>query len=445
MVWEIVENRQGLPWAQWADLEAFALWQSRLRLLWSLPVSRYPDAVYTAQSDPDAYVRLGIPSEPAFAVQIPSYRGLERWSSSREDFYAAQAGFARAVLECIGNMLRALNQPAFACPSYVAAYRGRFGSRDPASGLWVGGVLRQDAANFIDGLWPRAARSWEGDGAGYSVEIFPRLVLKADSTVDDQFLFARMPPDPPAQGPFSPGPDRGCEGVTAPLISTEQCASIRWPPDGGAERMGSATLLISLDRNWELLNALVGDFTTRTAREFINRSRQYVVLKNIRNARRWGGSVPEDLATAAAAAEEFAASESATTSGFRTVMGDIGTIVSGLNPLIGAAVKGLGEIPALLETLGGRAVGQELDEFGRVEPVYETAALGGVVQVGTVTRPPFVVAPPSVVDVLRFPLLSPRGEPWELVPRVELEASGGSGSAPVPGSLVAVARRLWGA
>lgn len=445
MAWQIVENRQGLPWAQWADVDAFALWQSRLRLLWSLPVSRYPDAVYTAQSDPTAYVRLGIPPPPAFAVQIPSYRGLARWESSREDYYRAQATFAREVLECVANMLRALNQPAFACPSYVGAYRGRFGSRDPASGLWVGGALRRDAANFIDGLWPRAARSWEGDGAGYSVELFARLVLKADSTVDDQFLFARSPPDPPAQGPFSPGVDRGCEGVTVPLISTESCASIRWPPDGGAERMGAATLLVSLDQNWELLNALVGDFQTRTAREFINRSRQYVLLKNIRNARRYGGAVPEDLAAAAAAAEEFAAGESSTTSGFRSVMSDIGTAVSGLNPLVGAAVKGLGEVPALLEALGGRAVGQELDEFGRVEPVYETAALGGVVQVGAVTRPPFVVAAPGDVDVLRYPILAPRGEPFILSPRVEVDRGGGSSSAPVPRSLVSVARRLWGA
>ena len=449
MAWTIEENRSGLPWAQWVDLEAFGAWQRRLELLWALPVSLYPFAQYVQNADVTGYVRLGmsVPRYPVTPARVQSYRGLEPWVSSQEDFFAGQAGFARDVLTCCAMMLRALNQPAFACPSYVYAYRGRVGTRDVESGLWsLDGVYRREAVSFIDGTSEDARRSWEGDGQGYSLEVYQRLSLTAQSEVAAELLFARHPPTPPAQSVFSPGPAFvPSQDVTTALTNLEPGYVIRWPPPGGAERVGAANYLVSLAQNWELLNALVvgGGFLSRTAREFVNRSRIYAVLKNVREARRFGGRVPEDLVTASAAAESMRWETSDTSEQFRDVMGQIGRTIGGLNPIAGAAVQGLGMVPEIMEALGGRAIARTLDEFGRVEPVYESTMLGGTIARVGQTRPPFTVPEAPEVDSARYPLTVPR------VPLVELPraadatgASGGTTSGAV--SMVGLARRLWG-
>lgn len=450
MTWAIMTNRQGLEWAQWVDEDLFVAWQSRLRALWALPVSRWADAYDVTNIDPSGYVALGMepPRYTLPANRVQSWRGDTHWQSSPEDYFRAQALFLLDVWTAIAEMLRALNQPAYACPSWVMTYRAQVGTRDPASGLWLGdAVLRRNAYRFIDGTDERARNSWANGGMGYGVEVYPRLTITATSTVESTYLYAANPPEPPAQGPFSPGVTLVPQPpLTMPINCLMPGYALRWPAPGGPDRGGDANYLPSLDAMWEFTNGLVigGEFLARTAREFVNRSRTYAVLKNILEARRFRGNVPEDLITAAAAAEEIAHRTSRTSTEYQQVMGQIGQAIGAVNPVAGAAIQGLGYAGEILEALGGRAVARTLDEFGRVEPVYESVTLGGTIG-RTQTRPAFTVPPPPPVDILRYPLTVPQRPvappPFVIIPFVGLPTSqGGAGVK----TLEADAREKWG-
>lgn len=450
MTWAIMAHTgAGLQWAQWVDEERFVGWQARLRALWALPVSRWPTASYVENADPNGYVRLGMepPRYTAPANRVQSYRGDTPWTTSPEDYYRGQASFLLDVWTAVAEMLRAVNQPAYACPSWVQTFRAQVGTRDPASGLWLGdAVMRRQAYRWIDATNERARSSWANDGMGYGVEIYPRLMLTAESTVASPLLYAMHPPEPPAQGPFSPGVTLDPEPpITQPLNCLMPGYAIRWPAPGGPDRGGDANYLPSLDGMWEMTNALVigGEFLARDAKQFVNRSRQYTLLKNISEARRFRGNVPEDLIAAAAAAEEIAHRTSRTSTEYQQVMGQIGQAVASANPIAGAAIQGIGYAGEILEALGGRAVARTLDEFGRVEPVYESATLGGTIG-RTQTRPAFTVPPPPPVDLLRYPLTVPQrpmAPPPFIVGPIWLPPTQGGGAVK---TVEADAREKWG-
>ena len=465
MAWSIETGEVGsIRWAQWVDVEAFSAWQWRLRDLYALP---FVDHWGTARNDV-----MG----PIIRRRLAA-RGVEATTRAIEveanALLLGQFQYTRDVWECLANLLRALNQPAYACPSYVNAWVGMMGrNRYTPTGPWA-----RRAEDFAQ-EWSQRVRETTRcepmrDGGmvcelGHSTFPFPRLWLRENATVDDSRLLTIEAPAPPEGVDRRFPVDRDGRWLGAVfdgvyyadfdgLVGAEW-----WPGPLAADDRGIVNVLMSGRDSLQMAHSanIAGQLLRRSWREIVARSRVYCVAVNLETSRRFGGDVPEDIIAINAEYDLLRYTATGDEAMLNAYMGAVGTIAGALNPIAGALFTGAqAGIEALLDGVG-RAVGRELDPFGRVEPVFQNWWIAGEVSEGARRPPAYRVDPAPPVNPDAYPVAFVPSElpsavarrglllPGLVLPTLGGDGGGGGGPAPRealnPGSVAAGAARAWG-
>lgn len=367
MAWEIVTHR-GAPmeWAHWIDLPAARAWQRRLLELQSASIN------YAEREPPP--------------LNEDVIRGVLRW--------------LRACFEAASNLLRALNQPAAACPYYLRMYLAQVGGASSTFGVWD-----SDAVEWLLGQSEHARASSPADPInptirelGFIARVYPRVALWVNAELVDTYLFDKEPPDPSLGSPD----ERYCI-IANPLSNFwGWCCKYWYPGPLDARRIGEATFLATVQQNINLMNGFCRELAREPLEQLVTRSRVYVAAKNLAEARRFGGTLVEDIARIRAEDDALGAGVDPTLEDVGSYGRSIGAAVAAVNPLVGAVIAGIASLPEILQGAFGRAVGRSVDMWGRVEPVYQPAYLGGTIGRGRQTPPGYQVAMPGAVDWSAF-------------------------------------------
>lgn len=459
MSWAVEVGELGrIRWAQWVDVEAFTAWQWRLRDLYALAFidhagnARAPIMLWAARD------RLRARGEA-----VTERAELEEVAR----LVQGQWNYLRDVWECLSMMLRALNQPAGACPSYVSAYVGLLGRNPTApTGPWVD--LATAAAEASSERVRRGRRCEpERDGVticevDYAIFPYARAELDVDNaSVRDAWLSSVEAPAP-AQGvsarwPIFDGATLGGRDANGRPVATfgDVVGAEWWPGEGSAERLGQVNVLMSGYDALQLAHgvSIGGQLARRSWREIVSRSRLYCVGSNLAQAAKYGGANAEDIERINAEFEVLRYTTTPNEALFSAAVQAYSELMGALNPAYALMLQGLQlGVDALLD-LVGRAQGREVDPFGRVEPVFQRWWIGGAITEDSRRRPEFSVPAAPPVDPARYPLAAAPGElPSAAARRLRVSVLGlpslVEGQSLVgeldPASVAAAAARAWG-
>lgn len=459
MTWAVEVGELGrIRWAQWVDVEAFTAWQWRLRDLYALAFidhggnARAPILLWAARD------RLRARGEAI--TEQSEMAEVARLVSGQWDYL-------RDLWECLSNMLRALNQPAGACPSYVHAWVGLLGKNPSApTGPWVDLAT---AAAEASSERVRRGRRCEAERDGVTIceldyAIFPssRVSLAVDnSSVVDPLLRSTLAPAPlegvSARWPEVDGRWLGAVDANGRPVATfgDVVGAEWWPGAGAAERLGQVNVLMSGYDALQLAHgvAVGGQLARRTWREIVARSRLYCVGSNLAQAAKYGGDNAEDIARINAEFEVLRYTATPNEALFNAAVEAYSELMGALNPAYGLMVRGLQlGVEALLD-LVGRAQGREVDPFGRVEPWFQPWWIGGAITEDSRRRPEFSVPAAPPVDPSRYPLAAAPGElpsaaarrlVVSVLPLPSLVGQGQRAEELDPASVAAAAARAWG-
>lgn len=424
MVWEIKTGEVGqLRWAQWVDIERFNAWQSRLNELLRLDVGIPGDRAWI-DAELAAIRATGRATTLQDADRIQAQRILKQFAHLRD------------VWEAISQCLRALNQPAFACPSYAFAYLRAIGNLGFAGGFMTGyaydfALSQSERLRGRTYCEPPPSTICEMD---WSLTIVPRLELNLDSTLNATYLntaFSPMftssgePLEPDARYPWINGRQStdadlnfgwlGGPWFGGPVPEFDQWVSSEWhqPPGAPAMAKDRVTALIpgNLTLNLARLVAIDQQLAIRPWNQLVSRSRVYVVTQNAAMAAKYGGSSDEDIARLAGEYEEARENPTQTEEMFRGSVGTAATLLLRLNPAASAIFAGAQLLVEALFAIFGRAVGRQVTFFGEVEPYYQKFWISGDVNADSSTPPAFEVPPAPPVDPSLYSLLSDRRLP----------------------------------
>lgn len=316
--------------------------------------------------------------------------------------------FTRDLVKALGQLARALDLSV----SAFAPWAKQVWANDPGPLPWWGwgrdvggrwedlvGRWQTEALTRVLGEVPEVARA-----PMVHLALQPRVNLTLEGVASLDVSLALDAPETPR------GVDRrgsSCGVVERGERSVWNCVnwSAWWPGFGYASSDAYVTALVPLAWSWAQAAAAAARVEELgTLEELMAECRAWVALKNVKAMRSLRLAtppveveLPEELldVVARSSARRWESDESSAI--LRTAAGVVSAAVP-VGPVVGLVLEGVD----LLVTLMGRAQGQWVDPWGRVEPVLELPRLTGTLDV---ERP----TPPSH-DVLPAPSWDPAAE-----------------------------------
>ena len=365
--------------------------------------TRGPWTLYRARSSAPQWVGWVHESAEGWRREVIRLRAAAERSGAMAGASGAnlnnQRLFTRDLVKALGQLARACDLPV---PSF-APWAKQVWANDPGPLPWWGWG-RDVGGRWVDitGRWQTEALTRITDevsqfqGATMAhLALVPRVNLSLDGVASLDVSMALEAPETPR------GVDRrgsSCGAVVRGERSVWNCVnwSAWWPSAVHASRDVYATALVPLGWSWAQAAAAAARVEELgTLEALVEECRAWVALKNLRAVRSLRRAsppvvieVPEELldVVADSTARRWESDESSVI--LRTAAGVVSAAVP-VGPVVGLVLEGID----LVVSLVGRAQGQWVDPWGRVEPVLELPRLTGTLSVERPTAPTHDVLP----------------------------------------------------